>query len=131
MQKFLRLFILIILFVIAILWYLYDSGDDLNFKKYYHKYKNTVSEYKLFSKESRNPSEATYFVQLGIFAKQEEVDKIRALTILLGLKIDLSKQILKGRLVTKVTLGPYNKKILSNTEKILKKNNIKYLVINE
>ena len=131
MQKFLRLFVLIILFVIAILWYLYDSGDDLNFKKYYHKYKNTVSEYKLFSKESSNPSEATYFVQLGIFAKQEEVDKIRAITILLGLKIDLSKQILKGRPVTKVTLGPYNKKTLSNTEKILKKNNIKYLVINE
>tara|TARA_Y100001936_G_scaffold137647_1_gene134432 strand:+ start:4075 stop:4470 length:396 start_codon:yes stop_codon:yes gene_type:complete len=131
MQKFLRLFVLIILVVILIFWYLYNSGSNVNFKKYYLKYKNTVSETKLFFEESRNPSEATYFVQLGIFAKQEEVDKIRARTLLLGLNVDLSKQLLKGKIVTKVTLGPYNKKILSDTEKILKKNNIKYLVINE
>ena len=131
MQKFLRLFVLIILVVILIFWYLYNSGRNVNFEKYYLQYKNTVSETKLFFEESRNPSETTYFVQLGIFAKQEEVDKIRARTLLLGLNVDLSKQLLKGKIVTKVTLGPYNKKILSDTEKILKKNNIKYLVINE
>jgi len=131
MQKFLRLFVLIILVVILIFWYLYNSGSNVNFEKYYLQYKNKVSETKLFFEESRNPSEATYFVQLGIFAKQEEVDKIRARTLLLGLNVDLSKQLLKGKIVTKVTLGPYNKKILSDTEKILKKNNIKYLVINE
>tara|TARA_B100000927_G_C16418104_1_gene450161 strand:+ start:607 stop:1002 length:396 start_codon:yes stop_codon:yes gene_type:complete len=131
MQKFLRLFVLIILVVILIFWYLYNSGSNVNFEKYYLQYKNKVSETKLFFEESRNPSETTYFVQLGIFAKQEEVDKIRARTLLLGLNVDLSKQLLKGKIVTKVTLGPYNKKILSDTEKILKKNNIKYLVINE
>ena len=131
MQKFLRLLVLIILVVILIFWYLYNSGSNVNFEKYYLQYKNKVSETKLFFEESRNPSEATYFVQLGIFAKQEEVDKIRARTLLLGLNVDLSKQLLKGKIVTKVTLGPYNKKILSDTEKILKKNNIKYLVINE
>ena len=131
MQKFLRLLVLIILVVILIFWYLYNSGSNVNFEKYYLQYKNKVSETKLFFEESRNPSETTYFVQLGIFAKQEEVDKIRARTLLLGLNVDLSKQLLKGKIVTKVTLGPYNKKILSNTEKILKKNNIKYLVINE
>ena len=109
MQKFLRLFVLIILVVILIFWYLYNSGSNVNFEKYYLQYKNKVSETKLFFEESRNPSEATYFVQLGIFAKQEEVDKIRARTLLLGLNVDLSKQLLKGKIVTKVTLGPYNK----------------------
>ena len=131
MQKLFRLFVLIILVVIFFFLYSYNRLDISDFKGYFQKYKNTVYDGKLFPKSSGNLSETVYFVQLGIFAKQEEVDKIRARTLLLGFKVDLSKQLLKGKLVTKVTLGPYDKKILSNTEKILKKNNIKYLVINE
>ena len=131
MQKFLRLLVLIILVVILIFWYLYNSGSNVNFEKYYLQYKNKVSETKLFFEESRNPSEATYFVQLGIFAKQSEVDKIRARMLLLGFDLNLKKIFFQGNVVTKITLGPYDENILKDIEKILKKNNIKYLVINE
>ena len=72
-----------------------------------------------------------YFVQLGIFAKQSEVDKIRARMLLLGFDLNLKKIFFQGNIATKITLGPYDENILKDIEKILKKNNIKYLVINE
>ena len=51
--------------------------------------------------------------------------------MLLGFDLNLKKIFYKEILLTKITLGPYDENILKNIEKILKKNNIKYLVINE
>jgi len=66
-----------------------------------------------------------------VFAKTSEVDKIRSNAILLGLKVTLKKNILDGKLTTKVLIGPYNEKLLKSTLKTLVNNNIKYHVINE
>ena len=111
--------------------YSYNSLDISDFKGYFQKYKNTVYDGKLFPKSSGNLSETVYFVQLGIFAKQSEVDKIRARMLLLGFDLNLKKIFFQGNIATKITLGPYDENILKDIEKILKKNNIKYLVINE
>ena len=79
----------------------------------------------------KNKKKIRYFVQLGVFAKQNEVDKIRAKLILLGLKANYEKYILNYELTTKITLGPYNKVMLARAIKNLKHNNIKHRVINE
>ena len=78
-----------------------------------------------------NEKKIRYFVQLGVFAKQNEVDKIRARLSLLDLKANYEKYILNYELTTKITLGPYNKDMLAKTVKNLKHNNIKHRVINE
>ena len=73
-----------------------------------------------------------YFIQLGIFAKQDEVDKIRAKTSLLGLDTNLEKHMLNGKLTTKIFLGPFNnKKLLDKTCKLLKDNSVDYIIINK
>ena len=51
--------------------------------------------------------------------------------LLLGFDLNLKKIFFQGNIATKITLGPYDENILKDIEKILKKNNIKYLVINE
>ena len=96
-----------------------DILELVQYKKYFSKKKNGV------------PIEKLYFVQLGVFAKTSEVDKIRSYVTLLGLKVTLKKYILDGKLTTKVLIGPYNKKLLKSTLKTLVNNNIKYHVINE
>ena len=90
------------------------------------QYKNYFSE-----KKNKIPVEKLYFVQLGVFAKTSEVDKIRSNVTLLGFTVTLKKHSLDGKLSTKVIIGPYNEKLLKSTLKTLVNNNIKYYVINE
>ena len=87
---------------------------------------NFFSDYK-----TKNEKKIRYFVQLGVFAKPNEVDKIRAKLSLLGIKANYDKYILGSKLTTKITLGPYNKNALVKTVENLKLNNMKYRVINE
>lgn len=87
---------------------------------------NFFSDYK-----TKNEKKIRYFVQLGVFAKPNEVDKIRARLSLLGIKANYDKYILGSKLTTKITLGPYNKNALVKTVENLKLNNMKYRVINE
>ena len=73
-----------------------------------------------------------YFVQLGIFAKPHEVDKIKARISLLGLNPNIKNYLLNGKLTKKVTLGPYlNHKIFESILRKLEENEIKYLILNE
>ena len=82
--------------------------------------------------EKKTDQNIRYFVQLGIFAKHSEVDKIKAKTNLLGLNPKIENYLLSGKLTKKVTLGPYfNKKIFEKTLNKLDKNNIKYRIVNE
>ena len=91
-----------------------------------------VSNNEFFSDSTiKNEKKIRYFVQLGVFAKQNEVDKIRAKLSLLDLKANYKKYILNYELTTKITLGPYNKNMLTRIVQNLKNNNIKYRVINE
>ena len=76
--------------------------------------------------------ETRYFVQLGIFAKPHEVDKIKARISLLGLNPNIKNYLLNGKLTKKVTLGPYlNYKIFESILRKLEENQIKYLILNE
>ncbi len=82
--------------------------------------------------EKKTDQNIRYFVQLGIFAKHSEVDKIKAKTNLLGLNPKIENYLLSGKLTKKVILGPYfNKKIFEKTLNKLDKNNIKYRIVNE
>ena len=87
---------------------------------------NFFSDYKI-----KKEKKIRYFVQLGVFANPNEVDKIRAELSLLGIKANYDKYILGSKLTTKITLGPYNKNALVKTVENLKLNNMKYRVINE
>jgi cell division protein FtsN len=84
----------------------------------------------LFDKNSNK--EKKYFVQLGIFAKPHEVDKIKARISLLGLNPNIKNYLLNGKLTKKVTLRPYlNYKIFESILRKLEENQIKYLILNE
>ena len=54
------------------------------------------------SSKIKNKKKIRYFVQLGVFAKQNEVDKIRAKLSLLDLKANYKKYILNYELTTKI-----------------------------
>jgi hypothetical protein len=125
-------FFIIFLFLIFNLFY-FNTSYIKNLK--YLNINNLisiVSNNEFFSDSTiKNEKKIRYFVQLGVFAKQNEVDKIRARLILLDLKANYEKYILNYELTTKITLGPYNKDMLARTVKNLKHNNIKHRVINE
>ena len=119
--------LLILIFFLCAIFYFNPTNI-----KYINNTKNYIFNNNFFSKIEIKPKKTIYFVQLGIFAKDHEVDKIKAKMSLLGLNINSNKYILNGRLTTKVTIGPYNKTLLEKTIKTLKNNNIKYYkIINE
>lgn len=126
------LFLIIFLFFLFILIYLNSSNlkhlKYLNFDKVASivSINNFFSDYKI-----KNEKKIRYFVQLGVFAKPNEVDKIKAKLSLLGIKANYDKYILGSKLATKITLGPYNKVTLVKILENLKYNNMKYRVINE
>ena len=126
------IFFIIFLFLIFNLFY-FNTSYIKNLK--YLNINNLVSivsNNEFFSDSTiKNEKKIRYFVQLGVFAKQNEVDKIRARLILLDLEANYEKYILNYELTTKITLGPYNKDMLARTVKNLKHNNIKHRVINE
>lgn len=123
------IFLIFLLFIFDILFqnskhtkYIF-SKNFINFEEF--KPSNYFSE-------KKTDQNIRYFVQLGIFAKHSEVDKIKAKTNLLGLNPKIENYLLSGKLTKKVTLGPYfNKKIFEKTLNKLDKNNIKYRIINE
>ena len=132
MQKLYRLavFLGLILFL-SFFYFSYSSKISLLDKNFFAQYVNMLFDNSIIKDNFTELKKTIYFVQLGIFAKQSEVDKIRARMMLLGFDLNLKKIFFQGNFATKITLGPYDENILKDIEKILKKNNIKYLVINE
>ena len=132
MRKLYRLavFLGLILFL-SFFYFSYSSKISLLDKNFFAQYVNILFNNSIIKDNFTQLNKTIYFVQLGIFAKQSEVDKIRARMMLLGFDLNLKKIFFQGNFATKITLGPYDENILKNIEKILKKNNIKYLVINE
>ena len=132
MQKLYRLavFLGLILFL-SFFYFSYSSKISLLDKNFFSQYVNMLFDNSIIKDNFTQLKKTIYFVQLGIFAKQSEVDKIRARMLLLGFDLNLKKIFFQGNIATKITLGPYDENILKDIEKILKKNNIKYLVINE
>ena len=91
---------------------------------------NILSNNFIFDKN--RDKETRYFVQLGIFAKPHEVDKIKARVSLLGLNPNIENYFLNGKLTKKVTLGPYiNYKAFESILRKLEENKIEYLILNE
>ena len=132
MRKLYRLavFLGLILFL-SFFYFSYSSKISLLDKNFFAKYANMLFDNSIIKDNFTELKKTIYFVQLGIFAKQSEVDKIRARMMLLGFDLNLKKIFFQGNFATKITLGPYDENILKDIEKILKKNNIKYLVIDE
>lgn len=132
MRKLYRLavFLGLILFL-SFFYFSYSSKISLLDKNFFAQYANMLFDNSIIKDNFTQLKKTIYFVQLGIFAKQSEVDKIRARMLLLGFDLNLKKIFFQGNIATKITLGPYDENILKDIEKILKKNNIKYLVINE
>ena len=132
MRKLYRLavFLGLILFL-SFFYFSYSSKISLLDKNFFAQYVNMLFDNSIIKDNFTQLKKTIYFVQLGIFAKQSEVDKIRARMLLLGFDLNLKKIFFQGNIATKITLGPYDENILKDIEKILKKNNIKYLVIDE
>ena len=132
MRKLYRLavFLGLILFL-SFFYFSYSSKISLLDKNFFAQYVNMLFDNSIIKDNFTQLKKTIYFVQLGIFAKQSEVDKIRARMLLLGFDLNLKKIFFQGNIATKITLGPYDENILKDIEKFLKKNNIKYLVINE
>lgn len=132
MRKLYRLavFLGLILFL-SFFYFSYSSKISLLGKNFFAQYVNMLFDNSIIKDNFTELKKTIYFVQLGIFAKQSEVDKIRARMLLLGFDLNLKKIFFQGKIATKITLGPYDENILKDIEKVLKKNNIKYLVINE
>lgn len=132
MRKLYRLavFLGLILFL-SFFYFSYSLKISLLDKKFFAQYVNILLSNNIIKKNFTQLKKTIYFVQLGIFAKQSEVDKIKARMLLLGFDLNLKKIFFQGNIATKITLGPYDENILKDIKKILNKNNIKYLVINE
>tara|TARA_B100001029_G_C15055745_1_gene454225 strand:- start:1542 stop:1940 length:399 start_codon:yes stop_codon:yes gene_type:complete len=126
----LAVFLGLILFL-SFFYFSYSSKISLLDKNFFVQYVNILFDNSIIKDNFTQLKKTIYFVQLGIFAKQSEVDKIRARMLLLGFDLNLKKIFFQGNIATKITLGPYDENILKDIEEILKKNNIKYLVINE
>ena len=126
----LAVFLGLILFL-SFFYFSYSSKISLLDKNFFVQYVNILFDNNIIKDNFTQLKKTIYFVQLGIFAKQSEVDKIKARMLLLGFDLNLKKIFFQGNIATKITLGPYDENILKDIKKILNKNNIKYLVINE
>ena len=122
------------LIIFLLLIFIFFFPDSKNLKYIQNKYIEYIGEIntKNFFINKNNTKKIRYFVQLGIFAKHNEVDKIKARINILGLKPNIENYLFNGKLTKKITLGPYNS--YKNFEKVLKTlddNNIQYHIINE
>ena len=123
-------FLIIFLFLVFIFFF----PDSKNLKYIQNKCIEYIGEInpKNYFINKKNTKKIRYFVQLGIFAKHNEVDKIEAKIKILGLIPNIENYLYDGKLTKKITLGPY--KSYKNFEKILitlDANNIQYHIINE
>ena len=122
----------LIIFLLLILIFFFSNSKYLRYSQ--NKYIEYIGEIdpENYFINKKNTKKIRYFVQLGIFAKHIEVDKIEAKINILGLKPNIENYLFDGKLTKKITLGPY--KSYKNFEKILKildANNIQYHIINE
>ena len=122
------------LIIFLLLVFIFFFPDSKNLKYIQNKCIEYIGEInpKNYFTNKKNTKKIRYFVQLGIFAKHNEVDKIEARINILGLKPNIENYLFNGKLTKKITLGPYNS--YKNFEKILKTlddNNIQYHIINE
>ena len=122
------------LIIFLLLVFIFFFPDSKNLKYIQNKCIEYIGEInpKNYFINKKNTKKIRYFVQLGIFAKHNEVDKIEAKINILGLKPNIENYLFNGKLTKKITLGPYNS--YKNFEKVLKTlddNNIQYHIINE
>tara|TARA_B100001173_G_scaffold279309_1_gene262031 strand:- start:30 stop:443 length:414 start_codon:yes stop_codon:yes gene_type:complete len=122
------------LIIFLLLVFIFFFPDSKNLKYIQNKCIEYIGEInpKNYFTNKKNTKKIRYFVQLGIFAKHNEVDKIEARINILGLKPNIENYLFNGKLTKKITLGPYNS--YKNFEKVLKTlddNNIQYHIINE
>jgi hypothetical protein len=122
------------LIIFLLLVFIFFFPDSKNLKYIQNKCIEYIGEInpKNYFINKKNTKKIRYFVQLGIFAKHNEVDKIEARINILGLKPNIENYLFNGKLTKKITLGPYNS--YKNFEKVLKTlddNNIQYHIINE
>ena len=122
------------LIIFLLFVFIFFFPDSKNLKYIQNKCIEYIGEInpKNYFINKKNTKKIRYFVQLGIFAKHNEVDKIEARINILGLKPNIENYLFDGKLTKKITLGPY--KSYKNFEKILKTldaNNIQYHIINE
>ena len=120
-----------LILILSFFYFSYSSKISLLDKNFFAQYVNTLFDKNIIDDNFTQLKKTIYFVQLGIFAKQSEVDKINARMLLLGFDLNLKKIFFQGKIATKITLGPYDENTLKDIKKLLNKNNIKYLVINE
>ena len=124
----LRIFAFIIIIISG--FYIYgeyinnDKKDKKSIKYYYNK---TIETLNIFDKEKK-----VFYVQIGAFEDENEANKLRANLILLGFEVIIEKPLISGSDLNKVLIGPIEStKNLSLISKKLKKNNIKYIIIND
>lgn len=118
-------FRLIALFFIFLLIFIFFFSNPISKKLKNNRYFSNIIK-------SDEPSKIRYFVQLGVFAKPHEVDKIKSRSLILGLMPTIRKRLINGKLITRVTLGPYtSERSLNKTLKKLENHNIEYYIINE
>ena len=126
-----RVCFLIIFLLLILIFFFSDSKYIKYSQNKYIEYIREINPENYFINK-KNTKKIRYFVQLGIFAKHNEVDKIEARINILGLKPNIENYLFNGKLTKKITLGPYNSN--KNFEKVLKTlndNNIQYHIINE
>ena len=132
----LRRIVILVIFIFFIFIFFIYQINELNSSIILKSNKTIEYLYKLLPnknilKDENINSKIEYFIQLGVFAKQYEVDRIRAKTSLLGLNTNLKNHMLNGKLTTKIIIGPFNnKKLLDKACKLLKHNSIDYIIIN-
>ena len=132
MQRLYRLAVSLgLILFLSFFYFSYSSKISLLDKNFFARYVNTLFDNNIIKDNFTQLKKTIYFVQLGIFAKQSEVDKIKARLLILGFDLNLKKIFFQGNIATKITLGPYDENTLKDIKKLLNKNNIKYLVINE
>ena len=92
MRKLYRLavFLGLILFL-SFFYFSYSSKISLLDKNFFAQYVNMLFNNSIIKDNFTQLKKTIYFVQLGIFAKQSEVDKIRARMLLLGFDLNLKK----------------------------------------
>lgn len=118
-------FRLIALFFIFLLIFIFFFSNPISKKLKNNRYFSNIIK-------SDESSKIRYFVQLGVFAKPHEVDKIKSRSLILGLMPTIKKRLINGKLITRVTLGPYtSERSLNKTLKKLENHNIEYYIINE
>ena len=109
-------FRLIALFFIFFLIFIFFFSNSISKKLKNNKYFSNIIK-------SDESSKIRYFVQ---------VDKIKARSLILGLMPTIKKRLINGKLITRVTLGPYaSERSLNKTLKKLENHNIEYYIINE